>query len=174
MKNILILFAAALMAIGAQADEIRLTQGSILKDVTVTRVDQDGIIVTPNRVGGNAVKYTWNQLATEEITRIKAAAKEDTKRAAIKDNAVTLPGKVLSVTKEGILVHYQDATNSFNFFVYTTARQYVDNAPFSETLYMAGRYQYTSLLGANSTVLAFALNPEEAFARMKKAKASAE
>jgi hypothetical protein len=96
----------------ARAEDLRLSSGQALRDVTITRFTEDGVWVQPNRFGANVTKYPWNLFAGDEAAKLKArgqqqaAAAEKERTGGLKKFAKLTVAQVAAspFTLEGVLI----------------------------------------------------------------------
>ena len=66
----LILSALILLTV-ARADDLRLADGRVLKDVTIKKIDVDGVVIAPQKFGPSVTKYQWKFIHPEDIPKLR-------------------------------------------------------------------------------------------------------
>lgn len=221
-------FLFFLFCVALHAEDIKTTDGQILKDATITGRDALGVIISHSdgiaRVAYDKLpeelrkqynidpKQAQAQAAVERaaakqraqaaqaLEQQKAAAAKATAAEATQNSAIVfekprrgtigkpgihilrVSGQVLQIMPDGVLLgewqshtlerdgnRYGSNVMSEPLFVAGAPANLVDGEKFSGVVYPAGRYTYTSVIGAGKTIHRYATSPQLA-TKLQKSK----
>ena len=115
MKTIsLFLFSVLLLpSYLLHAEDIRLANGRVLRNVTVNRIASDGVIVSPQGFGATGTIYYWRYLHPEDAAKFQAQREKEGRQAAavaqIEETSVVRAIKVTQVKDDGVLAQIAPA-----------------------------------------------------------------
>ena len=179
MKTII---AILLFALSAFAEDLKLENGTVMKNVTINRVEPNGLSVMTEE---GIVKVKFSELPEElrkkygydpanaaqfEKSIADAARARDQKarlmqtvaevNTSLDKLAKKMDLQITQVTKDGALCG--------SVFIYGLSEGMADRDWWSGTVYPAGFYEYTTVLGASKKIRAYAISKEMAVAIMTK------
>lgn len=180
-----ILIALGFSLATAAAEDVKMANGGVLKNVTINWGDDSGVSITPSGFAATATKYPWHWIHPDDRQRVQAIAADiatkQQKAFALEKSAVMAAVEVISVEPKGVLARFSEATpvaplspnpnaeptefthgrwEDHPVFVYMadTSKMY-DGKKGVQKLYRAGTYK-----DDGSTLRAFAMTTEEALA----------
>jgi hypothetical protein len=198
MKHPVILIALILTAASLRADDITTIRGEKFTNVSISRVEPDGIVV---RKSDGIVKIPFSDLSPElrakygydpeKAAQYNAAAQaavaelqqqmEQTSRdgkvmETVEKSAMEIRAKILQVTADGVLATYyaKDASGwipkemSDTILIVGLPRIYSDGDTWQGTVYIAGTHQYITTTGATKTIRRWATSKQKAFELCKE------
>ena len=106
MRYLLFLLLIAVTFSRAYAEELRLANGRTLTNIAITRIDSDGVLITPQTFAASAVKYKWPQINSEDAARLMLVGQEQAQRERalerLQSSMIILYGEIWAFENEGI------------------------------------------------------------------------
>jgi hypothetical protein len=97
----------------ARADDVKLTNGSALHDVTISSGDDSGVSITSYGFLAVATKYPWAAIHPDDRPRLRKIVADLTarqeRRKAVEDSAIFAALEVMKIEDNGILVRFAKA-----------------------------------------------------------------
>lgn len=183
-----------LLSLAAQAEDLALADGKKMTDVTITRAEPDGLVVmtdsgivkvrfgelpeeTQKKYGYDpaaAAKFTdavhrnqsatiakGNAIAANTFNKEQAELIQKERIEQMQKLGVVTKFKVVQLVDDGALVKlFLSSDLSF----VRGFKQGVDGDHYEIVLYPGGRYKYEAVTGAQTTVPAYCMRPEDALA----------
>lgn len=178
MKPFILLSAIAALTLSTawSQQRVRLVNGTVLEDVTITSVRADGPVIQPNRPGASATMYYWRMIVPEDKVWIEKLGSDQGDLRKMQGLRTAFRIKTRQNTGTIVLADYQigkliegKGPAYFEWSAWsdepvaiTGLGDLIDGASWEGWLYPAGTHRYETVLGAVKTVALFAASPEKA------------
>lgn len=188
MKRFLLVSFCLAVCVAAQAEDVRLASGKVLRNVTIMGMDNEKVTIMENRAGAGGIGYPWRMIHPEDAPALYARMQEQQKdrelARTMEEQAKVLKIEITQITPDGVLAsaatvfalgyngvrvepkeveegttYYKDEEIDQPIFIYLKdTSKLVDGMMDVLKLYPAGIYRYESVTGANKTIRAYCPN----------------